>query len=464
MFVIDNSCYIGIAVTVLFVISLVHLLWKSEERIRTTRTEKQKDLNLTVNELNTKATDFIFISGPVVVLSSETIRFQAIYPPDINCVNGQWCITKNNITTKLDLTAPGYSINTDSSQPITQNFEIRSAAGNGGAYHLSVGTTKSNIINVFVDDSGKFVTEKEENCFRFFELQDVGRVAMRTKLDSMPGTFKNKWDRFEIFCKRRKGKFLDFLPESTPNSSKDLDTSTMYAMLRNTSNISRPTRGWGQLPGKNDIKTADDIERLRYYRNKICHENSSKMTTADFNNCVLDFISAIQRLTANDEQVIKQICESLNKLCCRGKEMDKMMEDLKKLRELVAKLEDILKEFKDENAPTADNEMSKDEQAIHLTGTTELYKGEKATIIAFIDPKISILSKVCWKKTDSNGDISTIDVNEGKYAGSTTTFPSPELHIHFVRNEDEGTYRIVINTFRTVVYNSIQLKVKNRRK
>lgn len=97
------------------------------------------------------ATDFIFISGPVVVLPSDTIRFQAIYPPNISCVNGEWWITKNNITAKLDLTAPGFSINTDSRQPITQNFEIRRAAGNGGAYHLSVGTTKSNIINVFVD-------------------------------------------------------------------------------------------------------------------------------------------------------------------------------------------------------------------------------------------------------------------------------------------------------------------------
>lgn len=105
-----------------------------------------------------------------------------------------------------------------------------------------------------------------------------------------------------------------------------------------------------------------------------------------------------------------------------------------------------------------------DKQAIHLTGNTELYPGEKAMIIAFIDPTISILSKVCWQKTDSNGDISTIDINEVKYKGSTTTFPSPELHIHFVQNEDQGTYRIVINTFRTVVYNSIQLKVKNRGK
>lgn len=51
-------------------------------------------------------------------------------------------------------------------------------------------------------------------------------------------------------------------------------------------------------------------------------------------------------MTANDEQVIKQICEILNVLCCRGKEMDKMMEDLTKFKESAVKLEDILKELK----------------------------------------------------------------------------------------------------------------------
>lgn len=63
----------------------------------------------------------------------------------------------------------------------------------------------------------------------------------------------------------------------------------MYLVIQNTSNIGRPTNGWGQLPGKNDIKPADDIERLRNYRNKICHESSSEMTTKDFNEFVLDF-------------------------------------------------------------------------------------------------------------------------------------------------------------------------------
>lgn len=91
-----------------------------------------------------------------------------------------------------------------------------------------------------------------------------------------------------------------------------------------------------------------------------------------------------------------------------------------------------------------------------------MFHGEKALFNAFLDKNISTSSKVCWQKTSSNGKIRIIDINDGKYIGSTTKFPSSELHIHFVRNEDEGTYRIVINTFRKIVHNSIQLKVKNR--
>lgn len=67
----------------------------------------------------------------------------------------------------------------------------------------------------------------------------------------------------------------------------------MHAMFRNTINISPPTRGWGQTPEANDKGKADDIERIRIYRNKISHENSSDMTTNDFNKSALDLIWVI---------------------------------------------------------------------------------------------------------------------------------------------------------------------------
>lgn len=84
--------------------------------------------------------------------------------------------------------------------------------------------------------------------------------------------------------------FFFFLQIATPSSSKDLDVTTIYAMIRNTIEIPGPSKGWGRAPGENDTQIADDIERVRLYQNKICHANSSEMTTVDFNESVLDLI------------------------------------------------------------------------------------------------------------------------------------------------------------------------------
>lgn len=84
--------------------------------------------------------------------------------------------------------------------------------------------------------------------------------------------------------------FFFFLQIATPSSSKDLDVTTIYAMIRNTTEIPGPSKGWGRAPGENDTQKADDIERVRLYQNKICHANSSEMTTVDFNESVLDLI------------------------------------------------------------------------------------------------------------------------------------------------------------------------------
>lgn len=68
--------------------------------------------------------NFIFIAGPVVAMPLEKIKFQTVHPPNINFMNAEWCVTKNGVTTKLEFKAPGYSIKTGGSQPITQKLEI----------------------------------------------------------------------------------------------------------------------------------------------------------------------------------------------------------------------------------------------------------------------------------------------------------------------------------------------------
>lgn len=89
-----------------------------------------------------------------------------------------------------------------------------------------------------------------------------------------------------------------------------------------------------------------------------------------------------------------------------------------------------------------------------------MYLGETAMFTAYIDSKVSTLSEVVWQRIDHQGTIYKIDVNDGKYKGSIVTFPSPRLYIHFVRKEDEGTYRLCVDTFNEEIQSSIELKVK----
>lgn len=65
--------------------------------------------------------------------------------------NGQWFKTYLNTTSKLEFGAEGQNIYTSSNKPTIQKIELNNAKENKGAYQLILGTTKSNIINVFVD-------------------------------------------------------------------------------------------------------------------------------------------------------------------------------------------------------------------------------------------------------------------------------------------------------------------------
>lgn len=97
---------------------------------------------------------------------------------------------------------------------------------------------------------------------------------------------------------------------------------------------------------------------------------------------------------------------------------------------------------------------------IYLSGRTNLYIGETASIVAFIDPKISSSSSVIWKKKDNKGHFQKISSDDGKYTGSTTEFPLSRLFVHLVSEEDKGTYQICVCKYNKVIEECFELKVK----
>lgn len=62
------------------------------------------------------------------------------------------------------------------------------------------------------------------------------------------------------------------------NSYDSFDISLIYKLLRQFELVSSPTKGWGNVPDKEDIQLSDDIERIRRYRNQLAHRSSSTMT------------------------------------------------------------------------------------------------------------------------------------------------------------------------------------------
>lgn len=57
--------------------------------------------------------------------------------------------------------------------------------------------------------------------------------------------------------------------------------------------IGNPKKGLGRKPDKNDIGLADDLERIRHYRNCLCHKTSFEIETNEFNKAALDIIWVI---------------------------------------------------------------------------------------------------------------------------------------------------------------------------
>ncbi|XP_071170985.1 uncharacterized protein [Mytilus edulis] len=80
------------------------------------------------------------------------------------------------------------------------------------------------------------------------------------------------------------------------NSYDSLDISLIYILLRQFSLINSPTNNWGVVPGENDTKVADDVERIRYFRNKIAHMCSTNIGKVEFDNYFNQFIDIGRRM------------------------------------------------------------------------------------------------------------------------------------------------------------------------
>lgn len=140
----------------------------------------------------------------------------------------------------------------------------------------------------------------------FIKPVDLYSEILKSTLSPITGTNKLNRDQLKI-C------FIS--PPDVPNYNQ-FDVTLLYTLLRNLRPYLRPTWGWGSEPKTTDKQIGDDIERLRCFRNKHAHANSTEITDDEFDDLWKNLKYVIQRCqtftksNANYEQQLTNI-ESL---------------------------------------------------------------------------------------------------------------------------------------------------------
>ncbi|VDI34330.1 Hypothetical predicted protein [Mytilus galloprovincialis] len=128
---------------------------------------------------------------------------------------------------------------------------------------------------------------------------------------------------------------------NSSNSYDSMDITLIYKLLRQLSLISPPTNGWGNRPEIADMKLADDVERIRRYRNNLAHRCNTNIGTDEFDDYFDKFRDIGCRMDlnffnkTNYERLIK-----LHKTCSMDKHMQtKYMNALKHLENIKLQFE-----------------------------------------------------------------------------------------------------------------------------
>lgn len=65
-------------------------------------------------------------------------------------------------------------------------------------------------------------------------------------------------------------------------SSKEYDISLMMCLIRNFQTVNPPINGFDQLPLSIETSMEADLARIKFYRNRVAHADSDKITTIDY--------------------------------------------------------------------------------------------------------------------------------------------------------------------------------------
>ena len=142
-------------------------------------------------------------------------------------------------------------------------------------------------------------------------LVDVGSQVLRSTFDKIhpPATLHTVLSgpsvHYTTLQKLYKGKkkvlnpaqWGKLYPTHSPASSATFDITLLTVLLRNICSLSPPATGWDSLPPATNTSIADDITRVKYYRNTVYgHASQAAVDDISFSSYWQEIREALVRL------------------------------------------------------------------------------------------------------------------------------------------------------------------------
>jgi hypothetical protein len=79
----------------------------------------------------------------------------------------------------------------------------------------------------------------------------------------------------------------------------NIDFTLLYKLMRSFSILDDPKQGWGKQPTNTDVTISDDVERLRFARNKIVHRIKADIDLIEMSDYFSNIVNIAQRIDTN---------------------------------------------------------------------------------------------------------------------------------------------------------------------
>jgi WD40 repeat protein len=133
-------------------------------------------------------------------------------------------------------------------------------------------------------------------------LVNKGTQALRAAFDFVypPSTLAAALHKNKAILQKLRYKVINpsqwklLYPSPGPPDSQNFDVTLLTVLLRNICGLARPALGWDALPPDSDTSVADNIARIKFYRNHVhAHITTTQIADNEFENLWLQISKAL---------------------------------------------------------------------------------------------------------------------------------------------------------------------------